>query len=284
MRAPQESRPEFADTGRRSASKIPTRLRLLFESGWNGDVGLRHAGCHFHDLVGHCHDCRAARRRRCGCGVGVLLLPLRMRRPIRPPSAPPRPPRLVGGACAPDDCCSCCSFACAAACSALATTSSVATVRRSPIHVDAFLLEAIDGRLHHRIHRHQRCRLLSIEHGENIDLLRIAQIESGDFVHRGDLRVSQILLVITKPPLCSSVLPFSRTAIVITTSRASNPSISRLWPLSFTLKSISTCGSFASVSRGAGVRRGLRGLLRRCGRLLPRLLSWRRISANVVTL
>ena len=60
---------------------------------------------------------------------------------------------------------------------------------------------------------------------------------------------SQMSLVITRPPDCSSVMPFSRTVIVTIVSCASYPAICFFCPVSFTSKSISNSfvGFWASV-------------------------------------
>ncbi len=49
------------------------------------------------------------------------------------------------------------------------------------------------------------------------------------------------------PPASSSVLPFSRTVIVMTTSCVSKPLIVLVAPVFLTSKSISTCFSFFSA-------------------------------------
>ena len=55
--------------------------------------------------------------------------------------------------------------------------------------------------------------------------------------------------VITMPPPCSSVLPFSRTVIVMTTSRVSKPLMVFFWPVCLTSRSISYSGSLAGSLR-----------------------------------
>ena len=88
--------------------------------------------------------------------------------------------------------------------------------------------------------------------------------------------------VITRPPLCSSVLPFSRTVIVITDSVVSKPLIVFFSPVFLTLKSTSRLfsgGGAASdfVSLPSSFFASSSAFLRASS-------IRRRISANVVTL
>lgn len=53
--------------------------------------------------------------------------------------------------------------------------------------------------------------------------------------------VSHMSLVVTMPPPCSSVFPCSRTVIVMITWRVLKPLMVFFSPVSFTLKSTSTC-------------------------------------------
>ena len=95
---------------------------------------------------------------------------------------------------------------------------------------------------------------------------------------------SHMSVVSTMPPPCSSVLPFSRTVIVMTTSCVSKPLIVFFWPVFLTSKSTS------HLLLVLDARLRLLGLRFACSfrasssAFFCASSIWRRSSANVVTL